>query len=129
MSNYDSYSSARTSLLAGEVVSVRFGGVLSHYGVVTARGTVISNSRRGGGVTEQSVDAFCDGRALRTHGVSSDLHPFQIEARARRALGSSYDLTGANCIDFTRHTHRKAPTPWQVGRATLMAVQDMFSKR
>lgn len=129
MSDYDSYRYKLEDLPAGEIVSVRFGGVFSHYGVVTARGTVISNSRAGGGVTEQSLAAFRNGRALRRHGVSSQLHPFQIEARARRALGSSYDLTGANCIDFTRHTHRKTPTPWQVGRATLMAVQDMFSRR
>ena len=37
----------------GDVVSIPFGGVLTHYGVVTARGTVISNSRKHDGVTEQ----------------------------------------------------------------------------
>ena len=35
---------------AGDVVSIRFGGVLRHYGVITGRGTVICNSRLHGGV-------------------------------------------------------------------------------
>lgn len=113
---------------AGDIISIPFGGVLRHYGVVTSRGTVISNSRRGGGVVEQSVAEFRRGRPLSHHGGSGGLHPFQIEARARRALGSSYDLAGSNCIDFTRHTHRRTPTPWQVGRATLMALGDMMGK-
>lgn len=116
-------------LPAGEIVSVRFAGVLRHYGVVTSRGSVISNSREGGGVVEQSLSAFKAGRALRRHGRKSVDHPIEIEARARRKLGRSYDLTGSNCIDFTRHTHRQRPTPWQVGRAGLMAVGDMLSKK
>ncbi len=114
-------------LPAGEIVSIPFGGVLRHYGVVTSRGTVISNSRAGGGVVEQSLTAFKNGKSIRRHGTSDHQHPLQIEARARRALGASYDLTGSNCIDFTRHTHRQSPTPWQVGRATLMAIGDMLS--
>jgi hypothetical protein len=40
---------------AGDVVSIRFGGVLRHYGVVTSRGTVICKSRLHGGVVEQSL--------------------------------------------------------------------------
>ena len=103
--------------------------VLRHYGVVTARGTVISNSRKGGGVIEQSFGAFTNGTKVRTHNGASDDHPHVIEARARRKLGRSYDLTGSNCIDLTRHTHRRRPTPWQVGRATIMAVCDMFRGR
>lgn len=113
-------------LPAGEIVSIPFGGVFRHYGVVTSRGTVISNSRAGGGVIEQSLAAFENGNSVRRHGGSGEAHPFQIEARARRMLGRSYDLTGSNCIDFTRHTHKQTATPWQVGRATLMAVGDML---
>jgi len=103
--------------------------VFRHYGVVTSRGTVISNSRKGGGVIEQSLTAFEDGTRLSRHGASSRDHAFQIEARARRKLGRSYDLTGSNCIDFTRHTHRQRPTVWQTGRAIIMAVGDMSKRR
>lgn len=123
-----SYFDKPNELPAGEIVSIRFAGVLRHYGVITARGTVISNSRAGGGVIEQSLSDFKQHRPLRRHGVGSDLHPFEIEARARRKLGRSYDLTGSNCIDFTRHTHKRQPTAWQVGRAVLIAAGDMIGK-
>ena len=121
------YLDKRYDIPAGEIVSIPFGGIMRHYGVVTSRGTVISNSRAGGGVIEQSMTQFQNGQRLREHGASSREHAFQIEARARRKLGRSYDLTGSNCIDFTRHTHKQSVTPWQVGRATLMALGDMLS--
>ena len=121
------YFDDRYDLPAGEVVSIPFGGVFRHYGVVTARGTVISNSRAAGGVVEQSLYEFKNGRRLMRHGRSDTEHAFQIEARARRKLGRPYDLTGSNCIDFTQHTHRRKPTPWAVGRATLMALGDMLN--
>lgn len=121
------YSTDRYALPAGEVVSIPFGGVFRHYGVVTARGTVISNSRAAGGVVEQSLTEFKDGRRLMRHGRSSGQNAYQVEARARRKLGRSYDLTGSNCIDFTQYTHKRRPTPWAVGRATLMALGDMLS--
>lgn len=128
MSLLSDHKHHRDHFSAGEIVSVPFGGVLSHYGVVTVSGTVISNSRIGGGVIEQSLSEFSSGRRIRRHGRSSNLHPFEVEARARRALGSGYDLTGSNCIDFTRHAHRQARTPWQVGKATLMAFGDMITR-
>ena len=125
------FSYSQYDLPAGEIISIPFGGVFRHYGVVTARGTVISNSRASGGVVEQSLAAFKNGKQISRHGASNSEHAFQVEARARRLLGRSYDLTGSNCIDFTRHTHQRRATPWQVGRATLMAVGDMLggSKR
>lgn len=113
----------------GDVISIRFAGVLRHYGVVTARGTVISNSRAHGGVVEQTLIEFEAGRRARRDRTETDPHPFEIEARARRALGAGYDLTGSNCIDFTRHTHRRRPTAWQLGSATFMAVRDMWRGR
>jgi len=123
------YFDDRYDLPTGEIVSIPFGpfgGVFRHYGVVTLRGTVISNSRAGGGVVEQSLAAFQNGQHVRRHGTSSSQHPFAVEARARRKLGRSYDLTGSNCIDFTRHTHKRSATPWQIGKATLMAARDML---
>ncbi len=124
------YSDDRYDLPAGEIVSIPFGGVLRHYGVVTARGTVISNSRAAGGVVEQSLETFKAGRTLKRHGRRG-ANAYQVEARARRKLGRSYDLTGSNCIDFTQYTHKRRATHWAVGRATLMAFGDMLggSKR
>jgi hypothetical protein len=111
----------------GDVVSIPFGGVLQHYGVVTSRGTVISNSRKHDGVTEQSLEDFADGRRIKLHNSGSDAHHLEIEARARRALGASYRLAGSNCGDFVGHVHRRKPTVTQVGRAAVMALGDLMS--
>jgi hypothetical protein len=91
---------------SGDVVSIRFGGVLRHYGVVTSRGTVICNSRLHGGVVEQSFEAFSAGRYVRLHGRYSDLDGYHVELRARRHLGKEYDLFGSNCGQITPSSTR-----------------------
>lgn len=111
----------------GDVVSVRFGAVLSHYGVVTSRGTIISNSRLHGGVVEQSLEDFASGRTIRAHGRYSSLDAHLVETRARRYLGREYDLFGSNCGHLVRHAHRQKPTPMQVGAAAVRAIGDMLS--
>ena len=113
---------------AGDVVSIRFGGVLRHYGVITGRGTVICNSRLHGGVVEQSLDTFSDGRDVRLHGRYSDLDGYHVEQRARRHLGKEYDLFGSNCGHFVRHAHRRKPTPMQVVAATVRTFGDMLGR-
>jgi hypothetical protein len=110
----------------GDVVSIRFGGVLRHYGVVTSGGRVISNSRKHEGVTEQSLADFADGRPVKLHTGASDAHHLEVEARARRALGASYRLAGSNCGDFVGHVHKRKPTVTQVGRAAVMALGDLI---
>ncbi len=113
-------------LSAGDIVSIRFSGVLRHYGVVTARGTVISNSQWHGGVVEQSFAAFSNGKRVRSHSRPSDTPDYVAESRARRALGSRYDLAGSNCIDLVRHAHRKRPSPWQRGKGVALTLRDML---
>jgi hypothetical protein len=114
---------------AGDVVSVRFGVVLSHYGVVTSRGTIISNSRLHDGVIEQSPEAFSTGRSIRLHRRYSSLDGHLVEGRARRKLGRDYDLFGSNCGHLVRHAHRRNPTPMQIGAATVRALGDMLSSK
>lgn len=114
----------------GDTVSIRFGGVLRHYGVVTSRGTVICNSRKHGGVVEQSLAEFANGKPIQNHGPDSRAPSYVTENRARRRLGRDYDLSGSNCIDFVHAANRKSPSPWQIGRATGQALSDMvFGKR
>ncbi|MEZ5946198.1 MAG: hypothetical protein R3C13_14435 [Hyphomonas sp.] len=112
---------------AGDVVSIRFGGVLRHYGVVTARGTIISNSRLHDGVVEQTYEAFAAGRDVRLHGRYSSLDSYHVELRARRHLGKDYDLFGSNCGHFVRHAHRRKPTAMQVAAATVRTFGDMLA--
>ncbi|HBF90325.1 MAG TPA: hypothetical protein DDX09_04080 [Hyphomonas atlantica] len=113
----------------GDVVSVRFGVVLSHYGVVTSRGTIISNSRLHDGVIEQTPEEFATGRDIRRHRRYSSLDAHLGENRARRQLGRDYDLFGSNCGHLVRHAHRRKPTPMQIGAATVRALGDMLSAR
>ena len=112
----------------GDVISVQFGGVLRHYGVVTLSGRVLSNSRVHGGVIEQSITEFAAGRTIKRHRRTSELHYLEIETRARRARRMSYRLTETNCIDYVRHSHRQRPTSWQYGAATLKTLSDMFGR-
>lgn len=121
--------SIRDEYTPGDVVSVRFAGVMRHYGLITPGGRVISNCGRAGGVVEQSFADFARGRPVRHHGRFSDLDGHATYARARRALGADYTLAGSNCIDFVRWSHRRRPTSWQVGRAALMAAGDMLTRR
>jgi len=113
----------------GDIISVRFIGVLRHYGVVTLSGRVLSNSREQGGVVEQSLEEFATGRTVKRHRNKSGMHYLEIETRARRAKRMSYSITGSNCIDYVRHSHRQRPTSWQYGRATLKTLGDMFGPR
>ncbi|MEO0882009.1 MAG: hypothetical protein AAFY34_04695 [Pseudomonadota bacterium] len=121
----DRFDDRYSDVAPGDVVSIPFGGVLRHYGVVTHRGTVITNSRRRGGVVEISLEEFEDGRQIKRHRNRHGLHPLHIEARARRSMGTAYRLAEYNCIDLTQHSHRARPTPWQYGSATLKTLSDM----
>jgi len=110
---------------AGDVVAIPFGIGLSHYGLVTARGTVISNSRKHGGVVEQDLADFANGRRIRLCERTDPLDAAVAESRARRAKGSTYSLTGSNCAHFTRWSRRQKPTTMQVASATASAFADL----
>ena len=110
----------------GDVVAIPFGVGLSHYGLVTSRGTVISNSSKHGGVIEQSFTEFSNGRRIRLCERTDPLDAIVAETRARRAKGSSYSLTEANCAHFTRYSRRQRPTTIQIASATVSAFKDML---
>jgi hypothetical protein len=109
----------------GDVVSVRFGGVMRHYGIVTYGGRVISNSRRYNGVTSQTLDEFAEGRRVQHHGWSEGSDYLALE-RAHRRLGGDYHLTGSNCVHFVRNARSRKPTVTQIARGTFEAFRDML---
>ena len=113
----------------GDVVSVRFGGVLRHYGVVTHGGRVVSNTRRHDGIVSQTIAEFARGRPVKWHGQKGSSGEYLASSRADRLLGREYDLTGSNCIDFARHAQGRKPTINQIARGTLMAFGDMLGAR
>lgn len=113
---------------AGDHIAIPFGVGFWHYGIVTAQGTVISNSRKHGGVVEQSLSEFSNGKRIRLCESVDGLDGHIAVQRARRQLGAGYKLGQANCIDLMQYSYRRRPTPWQVASATVMSVRDMFRK-
>mgnify|MGYP003654560092 CR=1 FL=1 len=113
----------------GDVISVRFAGVLRHYGVVTYGGRVISNTRRDGGVVSQSLEEFSAGRPIQHHRDLGGDNPYLSHARASRRLGQDYSLTGSNCVHLVRHANGRKPTTTQIARATLETFRDMLGSR
>lgn len=112
----------------GDVVSVRFGGVLRHYGVVTYGGRIISNNGSAGGVISQTYEEFAKGRRVRIERHSG--HDANLaHHRAQRRIGGDYHLSGSNCVHFMRHAQGRKPTSVQVARAVLTTFSDMMSKR
>ncbi|WP_084395961.1 C40 family peptidase [Henriciella aquimarina] len=112
----------------GDRVSVRFGGVLRHYGIVSWGGRVISNNGRYGGVVSQSLSDFARGREITNHGPEAG-HDYLGPSRATRRLGHDYHLTGSNCVHFVRHAQGRKPTATQVARGTFEAFRDMLGGR
>ena len=110
----------------GDVVAIPFGIGLSHYGIVTAQGTVISNSRKHGGVVEQSLSDFANGKHVRLCERTDPLNGAIAENRARRAKGRSYRLTESNCAHLSRYSHRQKPTSIQIASATARTFADMI---
>lgn len=122
----DSMSARRYGFEPGDMVAIPFGIGLSHYGIVTASGTVISNSRKNGGVVEQDFVDFANGKRVRLCQRTDTLGGAVAERRARRALGGRYRLTESNCVHLSRHSHRQKPTSLQIASATARAFGDMI---
>lgn len=116
-------------LRPGDIVSVRFAGVLQHYGVVTWGGRIISNNGERGGVISQSYEEFAKGREVTHHPRKSGDCEYLAHERAHRRLGHDYDLTGSNCVHFVRHARGRKPTATQYARGALMALGDMFGPK
>jgi|GEM_PF-261022 len=129
LSNNDMYQSMAdrfNRFEPGDVVAIPFGIGLSHYGVVTAQGTVISNSRKHGGVVEQSLSAFANGKRIRLCERTDTLSGTIAANRARRGKGRGYSLTESNCAHFSRWSHRQKPTSIQIASATARTFADMI---
>ena len=119
----------KDDLRPGDIVSVRFGGVLRHYGVVTFGGRILSNNGEEGGVVSQTFGEFAKGREVTHHPNTSGDSEYLAHHRALRRLGHDYDLTGSNCVHFVRHARGKTPTLTQYARGALTTLGDMFGAR
>jgi len=94
---------------AGDIVQVTVYGVIAHEGIVTEHGRVISNSRRRGGVYEESLRDFSGGRKIINKGPLKRALPLTALSRARSRLGQSYDVVNDNCQHFVRWCYGLRP--------------------
>ena len=113
----------------GEVIAVRVYGIFWHVGIVTPWSTVISSSRRHGGVTEQGLNEFAGGKPIRRVGYPGQLPSHTVVARASSQLGRPWKLFDANCEHFALWAHGLNPESPQLKTAlgvfalvTLMGV-------
>ena len=89
----------------GDVVRVRVAGVIQHEGIMTEHGRVISNSRRRGGVFEESTRDFSGGGKIEHIGRLSNRSPGQVLAQARSCIGRGYNAYSYNCQHFVRECY------------------------
>ncbi|MAK60444.1 MAG: hypothetical protein CMK09_05660 [Ponticaulis sp.] len=118
-----------SDLQPGDLVSVRFAGVLRHYGVVTFGGRILSNNGERGGVISQSYAEFAKGREVKIHPRRSSDDGYHAHHHAFGRLGNDYHLAGSNCVDFVNRATRRSPTVSQYARAGVQTLADMFGPR
>lgn len=107
---------------AGTLISTPTHLVYRHYGIVTEHGMVISNSARCGGVAEETLAAFCNGKIWRIEPRPSDLPWWIVLARARSEIGRPYDLFSWNCESFYTNCYGLRPHSHQVTVSVLIAA-------
>ena len=114
----------------GDVLCVTvYGGVL-HEGIVTETGTVISNSRRNGGVVEEGIRDFAGLNKITNLGPLSTLAPHAAIYRARERIGRRYQPVRYNCQHFVRDCYQIKPKSAQrdlaVGALGVLALLAIF---
>lgn len=114
----------------GDVLVVRVRGVIHHEGIVTETGRVISNSRRRGGVFEESLRTFADGKSVDNRGSLSGLSSEAVLANARARIGRRYNPISYNCEHFVRDCYGLRPHSPQkklaLGAVALAALAFIF---
>ncbi len=97
-------------------------GFFTHYGIagdsrVAGEQSVISCSRRRRGCAEESLSAFANGTRVTCHGLIGNLAPFDILARARADIGSTWHLMTDNCEHHVTRACGLKPKSPQIRRA------------
>jgi len=108
--------------ILGSVVFVNVGPI-KHRGVLSrdpdGSPTVISNSRRAGGVAEESLDEFAGSRPVHHEGFLGNLSPEAVISRARLCLGQRWNLWSWNCDHFVTWAHGLTPRSPQLRGAVI----------
>lgn len=114
----------------GDVLAVRVHGIISHEGIVTEDGRLISNSRRLGSVQEESIRTFGMGKKVINRGRLSGLSTERVLANARARIGWIYNPVSYNCEHFVRDSYGLKPHSPQkklaLGAAAVAALAIIF---
>ena len=88
----------------GRIVAVRH-ILLSHVGIATGQGTVITAVPIPG-VVELPWHEFSKGRTIHDCGYPSELPPLEVVGNARAQIGQPYRLLSNNCEHLVREAHQ-----------------------
>ena len=109
----------------GKVIGVRVGPII-HVGIVSDKlyfgePMVISNSNRAGGVAEEPLGVFQGPYKLIPMGQPAEAPREQVLARARKKIGTTWNLFSWNCEHFIRHAYGVKPESSQLQNAFVVA--------
>jgi hypothetical protein len=106
----------------GTLISIPTHVFYRHFGIVTARGTVISNSARHGGAREETFEQFCVGRNWRIEPSPSNLPYWAVLQRAAQLMDRPYNVLTWNCESFVKASYGLSPSSDQVIVSALLAL-------
>lgn len=95
--------------------------IYRHIGLVTARGTILSCSARRGGVAEEFMRDFSQGRPWKIDPAPSNLPWWEVLQRAQAFSDRPYHLTDWNCESFVNACYGLPPRSKQA-EATILAI-------
>lgn len=114
------------TLSPGTIISTPAYKLIDHWGILTERGTVISNSKRHGRVVEESLESFCNGNVMKVVGYLGKLSSAEVIARARECIDKPWDAIKSNCEHFAHHAHGLKPNSPQlllgIGALAILAA-------
>lgn len=107
--------------MKGEIVAVRIGTLVEHYGIYSGEGSVISASKRRLMICEESLQKFSQGRKIYSKGYPSNLQPQAVVFSAREKIGQEWSLFN-NCQHFATDCHDKRQSPDLLFAACTIAI-------
>ncbi len=111
----------------GTLISVPTHLFFRHFGIVTARGTVISNSARHGGAREEFLAEFCNGNPCHVEPRPSDLPWWEVLDRANCLMTRPYNLVTWNCESFVMSCYGLPPRSNQLAVSLIVAVASLIA--
>lgn len=106
-------------------------GFIRHFGIISGFNklgdtTIISNSKKLGCVTEETLEKFSGGGRIVAHGYPSNFSSSNLIVRARQQIGMPYKLFSKNCEHFVRWVHHLKPESPQLQTLAVLVSLALF---